>query len=112
MNKIEIVRGTTLPINITVMDESNKLRSLADGEKIIFGIKRKESDKDPIFSKVATKDIDGTFNVTITPDDTANLDYGKYFYDVSLQSGENFFNIIEASPFIIRINVTYRGCAD
>lgn len=36
----------------------------------------------------------------------------KYVYDVALQSGANFFNLIKASPFIISPNVTKRGCAD
>ena len=110
--KIEIVRGTTNTFNITVLDADGQTHELVTGEKIIFGVKRKPADTEFIFTKTGVKDTDGTFNVGITPADTIDLAFGRYFYDVGLQSGDNYFNVIEASPFMVKENVTHWGCAD
>jgi hypothetical protein len=107
--KIEIVRGTTNTFNIAVRDADGREYALADGEKIVFGIKRNLDDPEAIVVKTATAGTDGVYAVTIVPSDTADLDPGRYHYDVGLQSGENYFNVIEHNPFIIQANVTRRG---
>lgn len=111
-NKIEIVRGTTNTFQIEVRDAKGVLYTIVAGEKIIFGVKANPNDDECIFSKVASYQTVGSYLATIAPADTANLKSGKYFYDVSLQSGNNFYNIIEPTPFIIQPNVTKWGCAD
>lgn len=111
-NKVEIVRGTTNIFNITVNDAAGRLYSLAAGEKVIFGIKQREGDTDLIFAKVAVPGSAGAYSVTINPADTADLDCGRYYYDVALQSGNAFYNIIESNPFIILPNITSWGCAE
>lgn len=113
VNKVTIVRGTTNVLNITVNDENGAVYTLADGEKIVFGVKCDHDEADFTLLKTASfVEDEGVYAVTLTPDDTAGLTCGDYVYDVALQSGANFFNVIEPSPFIIEPNVTTRGCAD
>ena len=107
---IEIVRGTTNVIEITVLDGDGNLRNLSSGEAILFGVKERLSDENYIFVRAATQKDLGTYTVELAKEDTEGLNYGRYFYDVGLQSGDNFFNIVEVSPFIIAHNVTKWGC--
>ena len=109
---IEIVRGRTETFEITVLDQNGALYAAEAEEKVIFGIKRKEHDDNLIFARTATVNASGLYQVTLYPEDTENLECGKYFFDVGLQSGSNYFTIIDPSPLIIRHNVTKRGCAD
>lgn len=111
-NKVEIVRGTTNTLSITVNDAAGRLYSLVAGEKVVFGIKQREDDTDLIFAKVAVPGTAGAYSVTINPTDTADLECGRYYYDVALQSGNAFHNIIESNHFIIKPNITSWGCAE
>jgi len=110
MQKIEIIRGTTNVLQITLTDGDGKLRALSSGEKIIFGLKYKVTDHETIFNRAATTVDLGLYNVELAKEDTAELDPGKYYYDVGLQSGDDYFNIVEPSPFIIQSEVTKWGC--
>ena len=110
INKIKIVRGTTNVFNITINDETGTVYKLTGDEKIIFGVKRDPNDTDFALLKSASfVESDGVYSITLAPEDTANLMSVNYSYDVSLQSGANFFNIIEPSPFVIIPNITAPG---
>jgi hypothetical protein len=109
--KIEIVRGTTNTIQITLVDGDGNLRALSSGDKILFGVKAKLDDPDYVFVRAATiTETLGVYTVEIDKADTAELPCCTCYYDVGLQSGDDFFNIVETSPFIIKHNVTRWGC--
>lgn len=110
INKIKIVRGTTNIFNITINDESGAVYELTDGDKIVFGVKRDPDDTEFVLLKTASfVESEGVYSVTLAPEDTIDLKCVDYFYDVSLQSGDNFFNVIEPSPFTITPNITAPG---
>lgn len=108
---IEIVRGTTNTLEIAITDADGAAYIATAGEKIIFGVKKKATDPDLVFTKVAAYSTPGKYIATISPDDTNELTPGRYCYDVGLQSGDDYFGIIEPNPFTILPNVTERGCA-
>jgi len=107
--RIEIVRGTTKTLAITITDSSNELYTLASGEKVVFGVKRKPEEKNACIVKTVTSGENGVYSVTVMPSDTEDLPYGTYFYDVGILSGSNYHNVIEPSPFVIAPNATSRG---
>lgn len=109
---IEIVRGTTNTIQVNVVDANNVAYTVVAGEKIIFGLKKKATDTEFILVREAAFSTVGVYLATLAPEDTADLECGRYVYDVALQSGKNFYNIIEPSPFSIVPSVTKWGCAD
>lgn len=109
---IEIVRGTTNTFEITVTDGNGSAYATGSGERIVFGIKRSPADASLLLVKVAQSAGDGRYRVTLKPEDTQGMPFGRYYYDAGLDDGVNFYNIIPASQFFIRKNITSRGCAN
>lgn len=107
---LNIIRGTTNSFSITLTDEEGNPYVLEEGQEIVFGIKKKETDADCIIVKRTKGLIDGAYQFTLNPDDTLNLTVGKYFYDVGIQHGAKiYYNIIESSSFMIEQNITKIG---
>ena len=109
MQRVEIVRGTSLTLDITITDASGNAFSLESGQKIVFGVKAEFSDETLLIRKLITTGTDGVFKVNLVPADTESLDAGRYYYDVGLVNGSDYLNVIEPNPFIVKENVTKRG---
>lgn len=107
---IAIVRGTTNSFSIAITDEdTGEPYELEAGEVLRFGIKRRPEDAECIITKEITEaDEDDSYPFTISPSDTLELDFGRYWYDVGLQDGAAYYPIIAASPFDIAWNITER----
>lgn len=112
LNRLEIVRGTTNTIQVEVVDVNGTAYNLGANERIIFGVKEKPEDAALIFTQTAEVVGEGLFKIRIAPEDTENMKCGKYSYDVGLQKGTDYFNIIEPSTLVISPNVTFRGCVE
>lgn len=104
---IRIVRGTTNGFTVTVKDDAGDPYAISEGEVVRFGVKRTPSDTQYLIVKEnTTTSATGEYGFSISPSDTENLAFGSYWYDVGLQSGSDYFNIVVASPFEISYNVT------
>lgn len=107
--RIEIVRGTSNTFQVFVTDPTGLPYNLGSGEKLVFGIKKEKEDETPIFQITAEIIGEGMFNVVLAPEHTENLDGGKYWYDVAVDDGTKFYNVIKANEFKIIPNITKRG---
>ena len=112
LNKLEIIRGTSNTLQIEVVDANGTAYNLGSNEKIVFGVKANVQDEELVFQKTAEIVGEGLFQVKLVPEDTAELKCGRYSYDVGLDNGVDYFNVIEPSAFVISPNVTFRGCAN
>lgn len=107
--KIFITRGDTAYITVNVYAPDGSEYILQEGDKLWFAVKRKTTDKDYLIPpKELTVGIHPTTGkqeavLAIMPEDTKNLDFGSFVYDISLVNAEkNFVNtIIEPSSFTI-----------
>lgn len=108
---LAIVRGTSNVFGIEVTNINGEPFVLEEGQVLVFAIKKRPKDEDRILVKTITHSIDtGTFYLELFPSDTEDVEPGKYVYDVGLQHGNSvFFNVIEASTFEIKPNVTKCG---
>lgn len=107
--KIFITRGDTAYITVNVYAPDGSEYALQEGDKLWFAVKRKTTDKDYLISP---KELSIGINpstgkqeavLSIFPQETKNLDFGSFVYDVSLvNTAKNFVNtIIEPSSFTI-----------
>ena len=105
--KVTIVRGTTNTFSVDIVDEDGEAYTLDTGELLRFGIKKAATDAEYIVEKeFSTAGADGSYGFTLDPADTINLPFGKYLYDIGLQSGTDYFNVIPASDFVVGYIVT------
>lgn len=109
MADIKMIRGTSRTFEISVTDADGNPYTLQDGERVIFGVKKQTTDEELLVCKVVTECTDGVCRVELDPVDTVDLALGRYYYDVGLESGEDYYIIVETSVFNLAANVTKWG---
>lgn len=111
---IAIIRGTTKTLNINISQVAGESYVLADGEILRFGVKKSPEHSAYVIKKNLTSANydNGVYVLTLTPEDTEQLNYGCYYYDVGLQVGSEYFNVIECSEFDIRHSITTREAVE
>jgi hypothetical protein len=108
-SEIKMVRGTSRTFRISVTDAEGRPYNMLDGEKLIFGVKKQTTDDELLVCKVVRECVDGVCVVELDPEDTVNLEVGKYYYDVGLESGADYYNVVALSVFNLTANITKRG---
>ena len=107
---LSIVRGTTMSIIIAIDQVNGEEYTMANDDTLRFCVKRNASDSDYVINKEITNasSKDGGYELVLSPEDTENLDVGRYYYDVGLQIGGEYFMIIETSIFNVTQNISAR----
>lgn len=80
-NKITLTRGDTCRIKLSLTDSNGNEFVPGDGDVIRFAAKRYYSDAEPVIFIVVPND---TLVLEIKPEDTKNLDFGTYVYDMQI----------------------------
>lgn len=101
---IKLTRGDTaylsVPITNTVTGNSY---DIADGDILEFSVKKYTSDK----NKLISKKIIGQNTFHILPEDTKDLPFGKYEYDIQLTTAKgDVYTVIDVSAFEVLNEVT------
>lgn len=104
-NSLSVVRGTTNTIRIDVTDANGMPYVLGTGEVLRFGVKRNAASPGYLIRKDITGGT-GAYLVTLMPEDTIGLTVSQYLFDVGLQSGDNYYNVIPATFFNVLGNIT------
>lgn len=109
---IHIIRGTTTSIDIALTNESGGAYLLQSNEILRFGVKvRAEHTDYTLVKELTAADLnsDGTaYTLTLEPEDTEDMEFMRYCYDVGLQSGTDYYNVIPCSDFVVEHNITKR----
>lgn len=106
-NSIRLTRGDTayltVPIFIKVNGENTEEYTMQPDDTLTLSVKKAVRDVEYCFQKVTT----GTNTIHILPQDTAELAFGKYKYDVQLvTAGGDVFTLIEVDNFELLQEVT------
>ena len=109
---ITIHRGTNKELIISLCDDAENEYKLSDTESLIFGVKDNVKN-DYIFSKVIQKDsfnaTQGGYLLELKPEDTQNMAFGDYVYDIGLQKDNGEFHIVvPCNAFVVADTVTER----
>lgn len=104
-NYIKLTRGDTARFSVDVTNViTDDYYDIAPDDTLTFTVKRTTNDKTFILQKTVV----GDNQFYIKPEDTADLSYGKYKYDVQLSTaGGDVYTIIEPSKFEISQEVTF-----
>lgn len=95
-NDIELTRGDTETLEITVLDAEGNPYTLQSGEYIELVVKQSPESSDVLIRKTTT---DGT--ITFSRSDTWELQKGKYAYNIRLEDGISSYHTIIEGKLII-----------
>lgn len=105
-NKIYISRGEHASFDITLFNERGETVELEKGAVLYFSVKKRETDEN---YAIAPKALNGT-TLVIEEEDTQDLQFGPYLYDVMLiDSSNDPYYIIDPTLFSIEPVITARG---
>lgn len=78
---ISLTRGDTFKGTVNIMYADGTAYEPVEGDSVRFALKKTYNDNEPLLEK----DIPiNTLLLHIAPEDTKNLSYGKYVYDIQL----------------------------
>ena len=101
---IKLTRGDTAYLHIPLVTTDADYVMNAN-DTLTFSVKKTTRDTDYIFQKVVT----GNNVFHIQPSDTSELAFGKYIYDVELNTTDgDVFTVIPPSTFEVLSEVTHR----
>lgn len=105
--KMTVPRGASVTYNLTFADPEGKPYVLADGELVLFGVKKYRDDDEYVLFKTLTHTDrhNGVYPLKFCPEDTQHLACREYFYGVGVQSGEDYYPGKTCCPFEVTPNV-------
>jgi len=78
---IQMTRGDTCKVSVGMTTQSGEEYKPVEGDVVRFAMKKKYSDAEELISKVIPND---TLLLHLEPQDTKELDFGKYVYDIQI----------------------------
>ena len=105
---ISMIRGDSQSIIVSVKDKDDNKVPLITGDMIYLTVKDSVNTEEKVLQKVVTQFEDGNATIEITPDDTNDIPFKTYVYDIQLNRVDGTVNtIIPPSNFTIGGEVTY-----
>lgn len=95
---ITLTRGDTLKVEVSILQGDGEPYVPGESDVIRFALKKNYEDVNPLILKVIPND---TLLLTIDPEDTKQLPFGKYVYDIQLTNGAG-----EVDTFITKARFT------
>ena len=103
-----VTRGDTGAIRIAVSDAAGESVPLEDGDVIELTVRERLGASEKMLYKKVTEFIDGKALITIQPEDTSNLKFKTYVYDIQLtRANGQVKTIVKPSKFVVGSEVTY-----
>lgn len=101
---IKLTRGDTARLTVPIINLANNGEyTMESGDILYFTVKKTAKDTDFLFQKSVT----GSNSIHIKPEDTADLSFGKYKYDVQLTTATgDVYTVIEPSTFEVMEEIT------
>lgn len=107
---LEFTRGDTQYIKFELKDGQGNLLELTNTEDLYFTVKQNQNSSKVLFQKRYPEDIEfseGYYVFEITSEDTSNLAYGTYQYDIELKSGE-YVKTLGLGTITLTDEITFR----
>lgn len=105
---IDLIRNDSLILTFKRIDGNGDIIT-EEADKIFFTVKQNNITNTVVFQKTK-EDMEfnnGTYRFTILPEDTVNLPYGTYKYDLEVVNGTDYKKTISIGDFIIEDEVTF-----
>ena len=97
-NEIFLSRGDSATIEIEITDDEGESYTPLLGESVIFSLKSSVDQCKTLFTKLFTSESNSLV-VELTQEDTSDLSFGVYKYDVILVTEDGIYTIITPHNF-------------
>ena len=88
-NNISLIRGDSCILDLSITDPEGSEYEVTDTDVVVLTVKKSTRATDVVFQKKLINN-----QITIEPEDTAKLPYGKYVYDVQLTTATGYVDTI------------------
>lgn len=108
---IQFTRGDTQIIKFQLKDANNNLLELTDTDRLYFTVKDNSKSNKVSIQKTNIDGIeyrDGFYILVITSEDTSNLQYKDYQFDIEFKSGD-FVKTLTIGTITLTEEITWRG---
>jgi len=98
-DKVYLTRGDTAFLTVTITDENGDDYEYREGDKVYFRLKQGPTSKTVLVEKEVNTE---TNQLLLYPEDTIDLKFATYHYEIELVTVENYhFTVIENAEFVI-----------
>lgn len=107
---MEIIRGDSAAFDVTVYDTDEEtgekiIYTLNPGDTLTFTVKKNTKTTEVLIQKIAEGELN---TITINPEDTNELGYGSYKYDIQFTRADGYVDtIIPPTIFKVSEEVTF-----
>jgi hypothetical protein len=111
MMDIEFTRGDTQVFKFQIKDGKENPIALTSEDKLYFTVKQNSNSEEILLQKIYPENIeylDGYFTFIITSEDTSNLMYGTYNYDIEFKSGD-YVKTLGQGTITLTDEITFRS---
>lgn len=109
----EFTRGDTKVFKFKLKDKNGEVLNLASTDKMYLTAKKSATSKEIAFQKTLGNGIelksDGYYYVTINSEDTANLAYGTYGYDIQIKTATGIVKTLLIGSITLTEEYTFKG---
>lgn len=108
---IEFVRGDTQFFRFQVKDGEENPIELKTGDNLYFTVKQNANSEEVLIQKKYPENItysEGYFNFVLNSEDTSDLAYGTYNYDIELKSGD-YVKTLGQGTITLTEEITFRS---
>ena len=114
MNKIEFIRGDTFPMKFQIVDSEGNPIPKTDLSSLYLTCRRKNLKESPILFQKTIDDFnyddeDEYYYIKIDPEDTRELEYGTYNFDIEATFKDGYVNTLKSSFKITEEDTIYEG---
>ena len=100
---IELTRGDTAYLLVGITDSEGASYEMQSGDTLTLSVKKNVTDEEMSFQKV----VKGSSVFHIEPQDTQALEFGKYKYDVQLETADgDVYTVLGVNTFELLKEVT------
>lgn len=105
---ISMIRGDTESLRVSVKEQYGDKIFLSSGDTIYFTVKKNSKEEEVLIQKVVEVFDNGEAVISIDPEDTKQLEFRTYYYDIQLnRTNGDVKTVISASKFKIESEITY-----
>lgn len=110
---LEFTRGDTKVFKFRLRDRQKQPLNLTSTDKLYLTAKKDANSNAVLFQKTIGNGIelkeDGYYHVTINPDDTNQLPYGSYGYDIQVKTGTGKVTTLIVATITLTEEYTHKG---